>query len=1082
MVFEKTLTAMVKGIRANRGKEADYISTCMQEIQKEVMSKNMNTKSNAVLKMTYLGMLGYDMTWSTFAVVEVMSHQRFALKRAGYLASAVCFNDSTDVGLLTINLFKKDFGSKSMFETGMALSTLASICSPEISRDIVTDLTGILSSARPYLRKKCVLCMFKIFVKYPTALRTCFPKLKERLGDEDQGVLTATVNTFLELARKNAKNYLSLVPQMYHILVNTSNNWLTIKLLKLFQLLCPLEPRLPSKMVEPLSNLLNTTKAQSVEYEAIRTVIRVVPEGSESLKTLCATAVERLQSFLNSSDRNLRYLALELYAEILVKPSWKANLDSAELHEKVLESVEESDSSARKIALQLLDGIVSPAIFMDTVKKLMEYAKNASNPDEYLGTILVMGSRDRYALVEDFAGYLLVLAEIAKNKSSCHAAEVASQFIDICVRVPQVRSFAATLALSLLDRAPPVAGKDPQNETESSTEAPAGGKEQKDLETDSSKEGSLDLAEAVIGACAWALGEYHDAFESPTEVCFVKAVRALVVPRHIHALVSATIQTQCLWAATKLYLGSAKHAASVVGELHELLSSHLPAFVASTLVDVSERASLALHLTSFFGTTAEKVGIGAALQDESLLPVHAEAQKNVPIPELLNLDEPFFAPEVNAPDQSEAFSYKADVTDPYSLAASYKDDLGFLAAEEQQRRTAAPAVEKNPQASMFYLSGAKDAASSGGGEDPSKTFSAGSEVKADSEPKDPLELMKERLAASRAGGGVKYQVNREDVQLAPSPAVAAPSSLPHAVSSTASSLPVPGDKELAELGGRLWSMCYKDDHIVVYVCVKSKNNKKQSLLINLRCEKIGQASAATLTDVALKLPSDHTAQEADASGMLIIHAGELVDRSAKVKLSLGLAPFAMPSTGFLACEVQYNLAAGGEASKAVNNMELKLPPTSFLIPAPMSEDDLATYISENASVHLNQQTAQALSFSLPGASVEALAEQVPGLMGRCAGLCNFHGIQQGAGAPSSSPGTPQKYLLVARPPPAAAAAGGSSMPEGSLVVCLCAGLPKADGCLDVRVTVKSCRKDVSDDVCSHLSSIFQELAEGRLKA
>ena len=52
---------------------------------------------------------------------------------------------------------------------------------------------------------------------------------------EDQGVLTGTVNTFLELARKNAKNYLSLVPQLYHLLTNTTNNWLSIKLLKVFR-------------------------------------------------------------------------------------------------------------------------------------------------------------------------------------------------------------------------------------------------------------------------------------------------------------------------------------------------------------------------------------------------------------------------------------------------------------------------------------------------------------------------------------------------------------------------------------------------------------------------------------------------------------------------------------------------------------------------------------------------------------------------------------------------------------------------------------------------------------------------------
>merc|ERR1719346_897298 len=129
-----------------------------------------------------------------------MSHSKFAVKRPGYLASAMSFTDSTDVALLTINLFKKDFGGKSMYETGLAISCLSSICTPQISRDMVQDLMAMLSSARAYVRKKTVLCLYRIFLKDPPSLRTCFPKLKERLSDEDQGVLTASVNTFLELA------------------------------------------------------------------------------------------------------------------------------------------------------------------------------------------------------------------------------------------------------------------------------------------------------------------------------------------------------------------------------------------------------------------------------------------------------------------------------------------------------------------------------------------------------------------------------------------------------------------------------------------------------------------------------------------------------------------------------------------------------------------------------------------------------------------------------------------------------------------------------------------------------------------
>eukprot|EP00434_Breviolum_minutum_P016102 symbB.v1.2.014191.t1/scaffold981.1/size258483/2 len=409
MVFEKSLTAMVKGIRAHRGSETEYITTCIAEIQKEIQSKNMATKSMAILKLAYLTMLGYDMAWATFAVVEVMSTSRFGTKRPGYLASSISFTEQTDVGLLTINLFKKDFGSQSQYETGMAINCLSNICSAEISRDIMTDLMSLLSSSRAYLRKKTVLCLYRIFLKDPPALRTCFPKLKDRLSDEDQGVLTATVNTFLELARKNARNYLSLVPQLYHVLVNTTNNWLSIKLLKVFQLLSPLEPRLPAKLVEPLTNILNTTKAQSVEFEAIRCVIRAMPEGTP----IVALAIERLQVFLNSSDRNLRFLALDLYKEVVDK--YKDKISMTELHDKVLTCIEESDVTARRVALYLLDSIVKPSNFQEAVQRLLEFSRKAMPNDEFIGTILRMAARDRYTLVEDFAWYLLILGEMSRN-------------------------------------------------------------------------------------------------------------------------------------------------------------------------------------------------------------------------------------------------------------------------------------------------------------------------------------------------------------------------------------------------------------------------------------------------------------------------------------------------------------------------------------------------------------------------------------------------------------------------------------------------------------------------------------------
>ncbi len=59
--------------------------------------------------MKQLQMLGYDMKWAAFNVVEVMSFQSFTNKRIAYSAASQSFDENTDVTMLTTNLIKKVF-------------------------------------------------------------------------------------------------------------------------------------------------------------------------------------------------------------------------------------------------------------------------------------------------------------------------------------------------------------------------------------------------------------------------------------------------------------------------------------------------------------------------------------------------------------------------------------------------------------------------------------------------------------------------------------------------------------------------------------------------------------------------------------------------------------------------------------------------------------------------------------------------------------------------------------------------------------------------------------------------------------
>ncbi|XP_023588924.1 AP-3 complex subunit delta-1-like [Trichechus manatus latirostris] len=124
-MFDKNLQDLVRGIRNHKEDEAKYISQCIDEIKQELKQDNIAVKANAVCKLTYLQMLGYDISWAAFNIIEVMSASKFTFKWIGYLAALQCFHEGTDVIMLTTNQICKDLSSPSQYDTGVALTDLS---------------------------------------------------------------------------------------------------------------------------------------------------------------------------------------------------------------------------------------------------------------------------------------------------------------------------------------------------------------------------------------------------------------------------------------------------------------------------------------------------------------------------------------------------------------------------------------------------------------------------------------------------------------------------------------------------------------------------------------------------------------------------------------------------------------------------------------------------------------------------------------------------------------------------------------------------------------------------------------------
>ena len=288
------------------------------------------------------------------------------------------FDESTEVILLTTNLFKKEFGgtlNSTQYDTGLAINSLANIATKDLARDCISDLVQLMNHNKPYIRKKAVLCMYKLYVKYPQGLRLTFDKLKERLDDAESSVISTAVNVICELANKNPRNYLAMAPKFFKLLTTSSNNWMLIKVVKLLGSLVSEEPRLARKLLEPLATIIKNTQAKSLQYECIYTVTEALPyskreDGTDAKNApmvikLCS---DYLRGFIEDSDQNLKYLGLVGLVK-LMKSNPRSVVDHRDI---VLQCLNDDDVTIRTKALELLAGIVSRKSLIDLVHHLMQ--------------------------------------------------------------------------------------------------------------------------------------------------------------------------------------------------------------------------------------------------------------------------------------------------------------------------------------------------------------------------------------------------------------------------------------------------------------------------------------------------------------------------------------------------------------------------------------------------------------------------------------------------------------------------------------------------------------------------------------
>ncbi|KAK1760638.1 adaptin N terminal region-domain-containing protein [Echria macrotheca] len=698
-MFEKSLYDLIRGIRNHKGNEKEYIQNCLRECRAEIRNQDMDVKATALLKLIYLEMFGHDMSWASFHVLEVMSSAKYHQKRVGYLGAVQSFRPDTEVLMLATNLLKKDLSATQHTIISLPVAALPHIITPSLALSVLADLLPRLSHSNAAIRKKTIVTLYRLALVYPETLRAAWPKIKDRLMDknEDPSVTAAIVNVVCELGWRRPNDFLPLAPRLFELLVDSGNNWMAIKLIKLFATLTPLEPRLVRKLLPPLTDLIRTTPAMSLLYECINGIIQggILGDGenfsaSEEIATLCVSKLRGMVSA--TSDPNLKYVALLAFNKIVVThPSLVAQQEDV-----ILECIDSEDITIRIKALDLVQGMVSSDNLVSIVSRLMRQLKTSSSvleqqngsqmadeetdssdetsaahrkqksqdqppplPQDYtmdvIGRILYMCSHDNYTSLLDFDWYLDVLTQLIRiapaprSKDPTDSFSPVRQTVDISEKIGnEIRNIAVKVKAmrpAAIQAADLIVHRLYRQTAESASSYP--------------------VTSGALKPVAYLVGEYADYLSSPNDTL---GYLLHITPRIDNPEVLST----CLQSLVKLFAQVAGDDREVWTPERKASMSLLIARVIHVLepstshpyLEVQERA---VGFTELLKVTAEAISgqtpsTDETYQDAPLLLTQAipnlfkgwelnsvalGAQKNVPMPEGLDLDEPIH-PNLNS--------------------------------------------------------------------------------------------------------------------------------------------------------------------------------------------------------------------------------------------------------------------------------------------------------------------------------------------------------------------------------------------------------------------------------------------------
>lgn len=389
--------------RAVVNKECAYIRSTFREEDSVWRCRN-------IAKLLYIHMLGYQAHFGQLECLKLTASTRFTDKRIGYLGAMLLLDERQDVHLLITNCLKNDLNSSTQFVVGLALCTLGAIASPEMARDLASEVERLMKSPNTYIRKKAALCAFRVIRRVPELMEIFLPATRSLLSEKNHGILITGVTLITEMCENSVdtlNHFKKIVPNLVRILKNlilagyspehdvsgVSDPFLQVKILRLLRILGHNDPDASEAMNDILAQVATNTETSknvgnTILYETVLSIMDIRSEGG-----LRVLAVNILGRFLLNSDKNIRYVALNTLLRTV-----HADTSAVQRHRTtILECLKDPDVSIRRRAMELSFALINAQNIRTMTKELLVFLEKADSEFKAQCSSGMILSAERYA-------------------------------------------------------------------------------------------------------------------------------------------------------------------------------------------------------------------------------------------------------------------------------------------------------------------------------------------------------------------------------------------------------------------------------------------------------------------------------------------------------------------------------------------------------------------------------------------------------------------------------------------------------------------------------------------------------------